>query len=228
MRHILALPFLFVALGGSAQAAERTFPAGDFHRIASSGTPHVIVTVGPTVSVRAVGEVAADLERLSIAVADGELKIGIWPDPGYNGGRRTVTVHVTVPSLDGASLTGAGNISIDRIAGPAFLGSVSGAGNIEIGALKADRARLSVSGSGNMRAAGTVGQIDVQVSGSGIADLRGLDGGDAHLSVSGSGNTELGSARTADIVGSGSGGVSVGGRPHCTVHTTGFGEISCR
>jgi hypothetical protein len=231
MREILALPLLILGFGAAAQAAERpvasrAFPVGAFHRISSSASPDVVVTVGPAISVRAEGDSDA-IDRLRIVVENGELRIGTRPDRGFHGWRRPLIVRVSLPSLDGAALSGSGNMRIDRLAAPAFAATVDGSGNLEISALRVERARIAVGGSGNVQAAGAVGQLELSVQGSGNADLRRLESRDARLAVSGSGNAELESARTADVSLSGSGNISVGGQPHCTIHKSGSGTVRC-
>src|SRR3954463_8634054 len=136
---------------GTGPVAQRDMPvAGAFDRIALSGSPDVVVTVGAAASVRAEGE-AEMLDRLEITNVGGELRIGLrntagsWFSWGHH---RGITVHVTLPALAGASISGSGDMRIDRVQGPAFAAAVTGSGGMNIANLTADTASFTVTGSG--------------------------------------------------------------------------------
>ena len=62
---------------GTGPIVQRDFPvAGAFDKIALSGSPDVVVTVGAAASVRAEGE-ADMLDRLEITNENGQLQIGL-------------------------------------------------------------------------------------------------------------------------------------------------------
>src|SRR6218665_1276556 len=95
-----------VANGAATQAAgtagARDFQVSAFDRIALTGASDVVVAVGGQPSVRAEGD-AALIERLEIAVVDGELRIGMKPGTtwsGDNGGDNgRLTLRGTPPPL---------------------------------------------------------------------------------------------------------------------------------
>ena len=123
-------------------------------------------------SIRAEGD-AETLDRLEITDEGGQLHIGLRNSTGSWfswGHHRSVTVHVTVPALAAASITGSGDMRIDRVQGPAFAGSVTGSGDLTIAALTADEASFTVTGSGDITAAGRAQPGERSVVGSG--DLR--------------------------------------------------------
>lgn len=216
-----------VAAPADRPVSARDFPVSGFHRISASDSSNVLVTVGgQDFSVRAEGD-AERINRLRIDVRDGELRIYSGPGRGSRGWRAPVTVHVMLPALDGASVSGSGDMKIDKVGGPDFAASVDGSGNLQVAALATGRARLRVSGSGGIRAAGTVRDANVAVSGSGNAELHGLDSENVRVSVSGSGNADFGAARTADVSVSGSGNASIGGNPRCTIQKSGSGTVRC-
>jgi hypothetical protein len=211
-----------------ARAGERSFAVGAFDRISLAGSHDVIVTVGGAASVRAEGDERA-LERLEVEVDGGRLRIGSRRGDAswFGGGRRGVTVHVTVPSLAGAELAGSGEMRIDRIEGDSFEGGLAGSGDIEIGALRVEQARFSIAGSGNIRAAGSAGQANVRIAGSGDADLSGLESRTAEVSVLGSGDARLRATETASVTVMGSGDVTIDGGARCSVEKRGSGEVRC-
>jgi hypothetical protein len=210
--------------------AQRDFPvAGAFDRIALAGSPDVIVTVGAAASVRAEGETAM-LDRLEIVNENGQLRIGMrntsgsWFSWGHH---RGVTIHITLPALAGASITGSGGMRIDRVQGPAFAGSVTGSGDMTIANLAADQASFTVTGSGDITAAGRARQTNASVTGSGDLRLAQLEAAVATIAVAGSGNIGIRATETAAVELRGSGDVTIAGPARCTIDKSGSGDVRC-
>ena len=82
-----------------------------------------------------------------------------------------VTVYVTAPALEAASIGGSGDMRIDRIQAARFAASIAGSGDLEIGALQAREADFSIAGSGGIRAAGRAEQAEISIAGSGNVAL---------------------------------------------------------
>lgn len=212
---------------GAGPRTGRTFQVGAFDRISLSGSPDVAVAVGGRISVRAEGE-AADLERLDIAVVDGELRIGLRPGAvAWSGARRGITVHVTVPALQGASLNGSGGIDIDRVEGQSFAAGVRGSGDIDVRSLRVGEASFALTGSGDIRAAGAARRANASLSGSGDLSLAGFEAADATVSLAGSGDIALRATGTAQVQLAGSGRVAISGTARCTIARVGSGEVRC-
>ena len=233
---MLGAAILVTACHASGNAEEtgpvvqRDFPvAGAFDKIALAGSPNVIVTVGGAASVRAEGE-AEMLDRLEITNEGGQLQIGMRHGAGSWfswGSHRGITVHITVPALAGASITGSGDMRIDRVQGPAFAGSVTGSGDMNIAALTAEQASFTVTGSGDISAAGHARQATASVTGSGDLHLAQLEAAAATLAVAGSGNIGIRATETAAIELRGSGDVTVAGPARCTINKSGSGDVRC-
>src|SRR4030095_1333962 len=111
--------------GDARSRGQRDFQVGEFHKVSLAGSHDVIVTVGGAPSVRAEGDSEA-LERLGICVATRGLQAGNNRRGWFSGQQGSVTVHVTVPSLDGASIAGSGNLRVDRAEADAFAASIAG------------------------------------------------------------------------------------------------------
>ena len=215
----------------SRPAMARDFPvAGAFDKIALSGSPTVIVTVGGAPSVRAEG--SADLvDRLEIVNDNGQLRIGLrnggvgswfhWGDDDH------LTVHVSLPALAGASIAGSGDMRVDRVQGPAFTAAVTGSGDLAVASLTADQASFSVTGSGDITAAGRAQRADASVTGSGDLHLAQLEVAAATIAVIGSGDIGIRATQTAAIDIRGSGDVTVAGPARCTVSKAGSGDAHC-
>jgi DUF4097 and DUF4098 domain-containing protein YvlB len=208
--------------------ARRDFQVGAFDRIELAGSPDVIVTVGGRPSVRAEGD-AETIERLEIVAENGELRIGMRPGGGSGWFRhhRGVTVHVTMPSVQAASIAGSGDIRIDRVEGPRFAAQIGGSGDIEIAHLRVAEANFAVRGSGGIRAAGGAERASATVAGNGDLDLEGFEAADATVALVGSGDISLRATRSAAIDLTGSGDVTITGPARCTIRKSGSGDVRC-
>lgn len=210
----------------SGEQGQRNFEVGEFRSITAYGPHDVNVAVGGAVSVRAEGDSAA-LDGLDIRVEDGTLRIGTQRNWSWRGPGGRVTINVTVPALEGASVTGSGDLNIDRAEAERFAANVTGSGDLEIGALRARRADFSITGSGGIDADGTAEEIAISIAGSGDADLGGFEARRAQVRIMGSGDISL--RATESVSGSvmGSGDVNVRGGASCSVSRMGSGSVNC-
>lgn len=215
--------------GGQANAAgaqaNRDFQVGAFDRINLTGASDVVVTVGGQPSVRAEGD-AALIERLEIAVVEGELRIGMRPG-NWSGDHRGVTVRVTVPSLQAAALAGAGDMRIDNVQGPRFAATIGGAGDLDIARLRVGNASFTLTGAGTIRAVGGAQQASATLRGTGNLDLDGFEAADATVALTGTGSVGLRATGTATVQLSGVGNVEIEGSARCTVARSGLGQVRC-
>ena len=212
--------------GGSRSTGQRDFQVGEFHKVGLEGAHDVIVTVGGAPSVRAEGDSEA-LERLDIRVENGELQVGSRRNGWFSRNHGHVTVHVSVPSLDGASLSGSGNLRIDRAEAETFAAQLAGSGDIQIGALRARRADFDIAGSGGITAGGQADEAEIDIAGSGDARLDALQTRRAKVSVAGSGDVSLRATETVEGDLLGSGNLTVHGSARCSVDKLGSGDVRC-
>ena len=234
---ILAASILTMAVAGcnarghesEARTAQRTFSVGPFQSVSLTGSPDVVVTVGGAPSVRAEGD-ARLVERLEIRVEDGDLKIGYRESNSWSFGfssHRNVTIHVTVPALAAATLTGSGDMRVDRVQGERFVGTVTGSGDLEVGQLRAAEAIFNLTGSGGIRAAGAAERGHVELQGSGDIELGGLEIRDATVSLHGSGDVTAKAMQAARVTLMGSGDVAITGPARCQIDKRGSGDVHC-
>ena len=209
------------------EQGRRNFQVGAFQSVSLEGSHDVVVAVGGAASVRAEGD-ARMIERLDIRVENGSLKIGTrrgnWLS-GMRGGH--VTVYVTAPAIDAASIGGSGDMRIDRVQAASFAASIGGSGDMEIGTLQARQANFSVAGSGGIRAAGRAESADISIAGSGNVSLEALEARTADVSVVGSGDVSIRATETVSASIMGSGDVTVHGSARCTVSKMGSGDVHC-
>lgn len=225
MRLFITVATIALGLAGAAQAANRSWTPERFDSIEVGGDYEVSVVTGDRLSVRAQGD-ERELERMQVRVVDGSLQIK--PRPGDSGmSRGPVRVQVVSPPLKAASLSGSGEISIDRVTGREFAGSVSGSGDMMLRQVDVRSLALSASGSGDMVASGRCNDLAASVSGSGDARLAGLRCGNMAGEVSGSGTLDAFASGAAVISAAGSGNVTVRGGARCTVSRAGSADVRC-
>jgi hypothetical protein len=126
-----------------------------------------------------------------IVVADG--RIDLSPDPTARGGRRSLRVVLTAPSVNRFELHGSGDLDIRDYDQPDLT--------------------LILSGSGDAEARGRAQTLDLSLTGSGDADLDELTVETARVRVRGSGDAEIAPRQSADVSISGSGDVRLANRP---------------
>ena len=213
--------------GPPRATAQRSFQVGDFHAVSLEGSHDVIVQVGGAPGVRAEGD-SEDLERLDIRVENGTLKIGTRSHGGwFRFHHDRVTGHVTAPALDAASISGSGDMRVDRVQAQSFNAEIAGSGDMEIGELRAQRARFSIAGSGGITAAGSADAAEVDIAGSGDINLDRLQTRRTEVSVAGSGDISVRASEAVEGSVMGSGDVNIAGGARCSVSKMGSGNINC-
>ena len=185
---------------GVAATQSRALPA--FSGLDLAGSNDVTVAVGGRQSV----VVHADsnlLGYVTTRVVAGTLVIGTT---GSFTASSPMSVEVSVPSLAAVTLSGSGEISVNRI--------------------DASRLTVSLPGSGALYAGGTVTHLDVTLDGSGLAQLDNLVARDVHAVVGGSGLIRVTATANLNASVSGSGAVIYSGNPQVTSSVTGSGAVS--
>lgn len=230
MYRPLMLMACAAAMATPAVAADRGFTVPAFEKLRVDGPYTVHVRTGSRVSVHARGP-QRKLERLIVEARDGMLVISTEKSAfnlGWaNGETAAVVVAITVPMLRAASLTGSGDVTIDRIKTPAFEASVVGSGDLAIGQIDANRLAAVVTGSGDLSLAGHAERADISVRGSGDIKAGALSIGLLTVNVTGAGNVTAGPTRQAGGSLLGSGDISIAGHPACTVSKHGSGDVRC-
>ena len=174
---------------GSGVAAQETRTLPMFTAIDLAGAGKVDVRIGREQMV----VVTADdniVERVTTDVRDGRLVIA---NDGSFTTKIPLSVAVTVPGLERASLTGSGSVDVEGIRAEAFV--------------------LRLPGSGMIRVSGVVDQLDAGLAGSGDAELANLIAREVTASVSGSGRMHVYAAEELDASVSGTGVIEYGGSP---------------
>jgi carbon monoxide dehydrogenase subunit G len=171
------------------------------------------------------------LAKVETEVKDGRLAIGredSWRDWNWKDTDR-ITVWITVPTLEGLSVSGSGNLTgegkfkVDNLDL-----NVSGSGNLTIAATADGEVEADVSGSGRLEVSGSCKTFDSDVSGSGRVVMNMNVYENATLGISGSGKIEgKGSAGILRAEISGSGHVAALNLEanKCVVRISGSGDV---
>lgn len=227
-----------VALGACGQArsenpgptVDRSYSVGNFDRIELAGAYDVTVHTGAKPSVQARGGEKI-IERLVVEVRDGVLVIEPRKNDGFNwnwSNNGKVTLNVTVPSLRGAQLGGAGDIRIDNVKGDRFDGGIAGAGDLSVDRIEVNALTMGITGAGNAKlGTGRVKNAEYEIMGSGGIDAKGVTSETASVSIAGSGSVEANAAKTAAVSIMGSGDVDLKGGAKCSVSKAGSGDVRC-
>jgi hypothetical protein len=193
------------AIHGSGVAKTESRAVASFSKIDLSGSPEVEVAIGPAASVA----VTADdnvLPVIETTVGGDTLRIG--SKQSYNTSLG-VKVKITVPALDGVS--------------------VSGSGNIHATGLKAGDMDAGVTGSGDVTLSGAVDQLRAHITGSGELRAGELGAKNVRVTVTGSGDATVRASEQLDASVTGSGDVHYSGNPpKVRKNVTGSGGIAPR
>lgn len=214
-------------VSGTGTGTARTFAVTGFTGVALKGSDDVEIRTGSGFSVRAEGPVEA-LDRLNIVKNGDTLSIGRKSDASFSwGNRKGARIFVTMPSIVAATITGSGDMTIDRARADAFQASTTGSGSLRLAALETQTADLSVTGSGDIAAAGNSAKLNLSIAGSGDIDAAGVAATQAKASIAGSGSirANINGPATVSILGSGD--AEMGANAVCATSRLGSGEVSC-
>ncbi len=139
----------------------------------------------------------------------------------------TIIVNISSPTIDGLRLSGSGNlVASDSIVTTGMNFTLSGSGNITVNKLKATTVDANISGSGNIAIAnGAANTEKLRISGSGNIDALNVLAADVTTTTSGSGEMQVNASQNLDVTISGSGSVFYTGNPIINSHISGSGKI---
>lgn len=189
--------------GPSAHEVTETRAVSDFTRVQLSGfgTLNIAQTGEESLSITADESV---MPHLTAEVIGGTLELGVKPGVHLKPVGR-VTYTVTVRSLEGLRLTGAGMIS---------------ATNIHTASLATD-----ISGAGDLTLTGSAQSQTVRLSGAGNYHAREFETDTTEIRISGAGNARVSAKQSLNVTLSGAGTVTYYGSPQVSQRITGIGSV---
>ncbi len=221
--------FLALLAASPAFAAERSLSVTDFDKIRVDGGFVVDVVRGRPTSVVVTGTPAA-IDAVLASVQGTTLAIRRVRSASGNTAARPAEparLRITTPALLNVWISGPATVGVDRMQGLRVGASLEGAGSLTIGALAADRFDLAMLGSGRVKLGGTVASFGAVVRGAGDIDAAALTAADAKIASETAGTITLGVKRSATITATGAGTITILGKPACTVRNTGSGDVVC-
>lgn len=222
MRSLLLAPLLLLAAAAPAQ--ERGFMVGSFERLRVEGPFEVEVVAGPPRAVATGDRVALD----QVAVRTNGDTLVVNAGPLAWAGRKNASLpklRVSVPALRGVALAGGARVRAAEMRGGRVELMLTGGGSLDVGRVSAEDLIVNLTGTGAITLAGTAARARIRNYGAGSVDAGALIAGDANLTSESSGDIRIEARYTARATALGSGGISIAGKPECTLQ--GPGPMTC-
>jgi hypothetical protein len=188
--------------GGSGVSVTDHRKVASFTRVDLAGANTVVIHVGGPLSVAVTGDDNL-VGRVATVVRAGRLVID---NTGSFTTKAPMHVAVSVPSLDGVELGGAGTVTVDGVTGAAFSAELAGDGTLVV--------------------AGTVQRVTAVLAGAGTLDLHDLVATDATSQLPGTGTIRVHATSTLDATLRGTGTILYRGDPTVTMRNTGTGTVA--
>src|SRR5690606_5648177 len=221
---------LFIILAGCKKvfpdgpAVTETRSVSDFDKIEATFSSDVEFTQGPSKSVTV--KAAENLQHYIITEVTGNtLVLKTRPNVDIRGGH--VTIYVTNPTLNAATLSGSGNFVSGSDLNTASLNlKLSGSGNIFLSRLTGNTLDARITGSGDISInGGSVQTQEITVTGNGDYHTQSMRSGQARVKLTGSGEARLWAEDQLDVQISGSGDVWYLGAPAVNASISGSGKV---
>lgn len=197
----------------------------DFTKVSFGVPGELFINIGPEFKVIMEGPKNI-LHDIVTEVSGG--KLVIRKDNWHFSMNEKITVHITMPEIQGLGISGSGRAEIkDQIKNSDLSLSVSGSGKIYTGDIITSNLKCSISGSGDIMAGGngSAARADMTISGSGNYVGESLKIETADISISGSGNCTCNVTESLHASVSGSGNVSYFGNPKIDARVSGSGKV---
>ncbi|MFD1951772.1 GIN domain-containing protein [Sphingomonas arantia] len=226
-RSLIALLAAAAALPTPAAAATRSYSVTSFDRIRVEGPFAVTLITSAGSSARAEGPDARMLGGVRLDMMGRTLVIRRDRDATQGGSLRGIRIALTTPALLGATVLGAGSLTVATGRGARFDAGVSGAGSLGVTGLDTDLLNVTITGAGSTKLAGRTRALRAVVQGAGVIDAPDLATQDATIVTAGSGTITVAATRTAKVNATGAGAITILGTPACTVASEGTVDITC-
>lgn len=153
-----------------------------------------------------------------------ELVLGLKDGYGLTS-KATIRYTLKVKDLNRISVSGAGNITSEKLNVNDLTLDVSGSGNLRFADIVAKSLTAKSSGSGNFDLKGMVDTQDVTITGAGNYTAGDLQSNEATVRISGAGNATVWTAKTLNVRVTGFGNINYYGRPDVSQTISGGGGV---
>ena len=228
MKRIMTFLFLMI-FAAQASFAQTTYTEkrqlSGFDEVSFALSGEVLINLGKEYSVELEGD--RDYIREVITKVNGDELI-IRRDKWFDSGNKKLIVRITMPNLDGISISGSGRLTVnDPLRGDELDVAISGSGKALLRDVSLREVECDISGSGslNLTGNGTIRKLEISISGSGdyLGDGTRIGVMDARISGSGSCDCHVTEMLRASI--SGSGNIRYSGDPKIDATVTGSGKV---
>jgi hypothetical protein len=196
---------------GSGKLAEQRRTVADFNKIRLEGSFTVEAQQGSgnEVTVRADDNL---IEWLETVVEGNTLVVRGKPKVSWRTAS-PMTVRVSFAALQGAELSGSGDLNIRGLKAERFAASISGSGDMRIDDAQLTSFQAKLAGSGDLSVTGSAQRVEASLAGSGDIDLSRLLALQSSVKLAGSVDINVHASESADISIVGTGDVRVYGQP---------------
>ncbi len=228
MKKSLLLAVLLVVAAQVSQAQDtyrETRDHSGFSEVAFAVSGEVFIDLGDTYSVVLEGD-REYIREIETKVYGDELRIK--RDKWFDSGNKKVVVRITMPALDGISVSGSGKVTVnDPLRGEDLDIGISGSGKAFLKDVSLQEAECSISGSGSLiiDGSGTVGSLEINISGSGDYLGEATRVGTLEANISGSGSCRCYVTEMLRAAISGSGSIIYSGNPKIDAAVSGSGKV---
>lgn len=216
-----ALASLFLLTSAAAPDDERRYMVTGFDRVRVNGPFEVEIVPGSN-GASAKGEPGM-LDHLSVRVTGSTLVINSgtsgWEERTRDAPEAT-RIRVTAPLLRGLTANGGAQIRVTEMRAARIDLALEGTGSIDVAGIRADELFAAHNGTGTLKLSGAAGQVRVRGAVGGTVDASAFTANDAILLWESRGPLTIGVRYTAQITASGQGGVTILGKPFCTIRGT--------
>ncbi len=227
--RVFPLAAAALLLSTSASAELRRVGLTSFDRIEIAG--NMTVEIRADHRIAAVVEGSRDaLDTMQVEVVNRTLYVRQL-SMGTFGPRRAdagpVIVRISAQNLRAVLLHGAGAVTVDGLRGPETQLFLNGPGQLTVRGIAVETLLLRTAGNGAMTLTGRARNVQAALNGGGGVDALTLSADALRVTAVGPGTSRFTAVRTADVQVSGTGGLTVDGRPNCTVRNLSSGTVRC-
>lgn len=225
--RLLSAACLYAVLGATAVgAAERRIDLSSFDTVRVEGPFVVRLAVSPSPRGVMRGD-PATLRQTEAAINGRTLVIRTLRDgtpPRAQGG--PVELDIAGAPLSAITVIGGARVTAQAMRGAAMTLSITGAGEIGVDRADGDQLTATLFGPAKLTiGGGQVGRARLLANGPVALSANGLDAGDLSVMIEGPGEIDARARYTATVANNGLGRVTIAGTPKCRV--TGGGSVRC-
>jgi hypothetical protein len=207
---------------GSGKRVTESRPVSGIDRVVLAGSGDVILIQddGESLTVETDDNL---MQYITTEVRGGTLTLGT--KKGVNVRPTRLRFTLTVVDLDGITVSGSGNVDVERFDTDDLEIQVSGSGDVRVKTLTVQTTKVRIDGSGSVNLAGQASEQEVTIGGSGKYLGEDLRSETSSVKIDGSGDATLWATDSLDARVAGSGTVRYYGDPQTSFSGSGSGRI---